>query len=187
MNILQSTEGATALNPLKVFTDARNITSIFNTFNEGHALIAGGAVRDIILKRVPKDIDILIHRVDDTCYREIEILADRMGYSWKLALDCGYIPPDTSEDPLLCVYKLTKEGFTDIDVIFLDCPPMERVYQFPCNLSQIYLRGRKVIETCAFLGAVASRTIIYNTDTVRPNYLSKMKDYFPDWKHELDE
>lgn len=168
--------------------DAIMIMGIFNVFRTDSALIAGGCIRDAFLDREFKDIDILVHNVDGhRDYDELDILANRLGYSCKLAIEGGYMNDDP-DDPLICVYKLTRAGFHDIDVIFLSCPPMERAKNFPCTLSQFYYNKKLGIHYSdeAYL-SMKSKVIKYNPSTARPNYIKKMKEYFPDWEHNMEE
>lgn len=155
--------------------DAQIIASVFNTFQEGSALIAGGYIRDLVLGRKPKDIDILVHWQDANDDREIEILANRLGYS---ILNCAEGYGQSETDNLRCVYKLTKIGELPIDVIFLNCTPMERIKNFPCNASMVWTDGTSVRHLPSF-EQFRNTGVLEFYETCTEEYAARMHTYFP--------
>lgn len=167
--------------------DAKLITSIFNTFKEGSAIIAGGYPRDLQLGRTPKDIDILVEWESKLDYDELTILADRLGYLCR-----GYSDRyDDHEDEQLrrvvsLIPKVEQGQFDEvvaIDVIFLNCPVFERIYNFPCTLSEAWLEGDKVECSSAFNKAVCSKVLYFRHNSAEyDEYEARMKSYFQDYE-----
>lgn len=167
--------------------DAKLITSIFNTFKEGSAIIAGGYPRDLQLGREPRDIDILIEWESELDYDELRILADRLGY---VVHDHSARYGDDEHGQMRCVMTLEpmfdKDHFAEgvmIDVIFLNCPVFERIDNFPCNLSKVWLVGDKVIESGHFTDGNRCKVMKFSVDCPA-KYVERMKSYFPDYRVE---
>lgn len=162
--------------------DAKLIVSIFNTFVPNCACIVGGFLRDIELGREPKDIDILIEYNGEADYREVAILADRLGYSLRdhsanYAVDEVY--------SLRNVYTLTKDGCLNIDVIFINNTIAERIKEFPCGLSQIWLEGHWIKRTDKFNYGYRNKILQFTEDA--PNeYVQRMQEYFPNYEVEFN-
>lgn len=174
----------------KHIKDAKLITSIFNTFKEGSAIIAGGYPRDLQLGRTPKDIDILVEWESKLDYDELTILADRLGY---LCRDYSDRYADNVDDRLRRVVslipKLERGQFEEnvvIDVLFLNCPVFEGISKFPCTLSEIWLTAHGDVEfSYAFSIAVLKKVLYFrNTGCEYTEYEERMKSYFPDYRVE---
>lgn len=168
--------------------DAKLITSIFNTFKEGSAIIAGGYPRDLQLGREPKDIDILVEWESKLDYDELRILADRLGY---VVHDHTERYGDDEHGQMRCVMTLEPifdvDHFADgvmIDVIFLNCPVRERINNFPCTLSEAWLTtGGGVACSYEFHKAVLNKVMKFSVDCPA-KYIERMKSYFPDYRVE---
>ena len=157
------------------------ISDVFNLFKVDSSIVAGGYLRDLDLGRTPKDVDVLVEYESDSDYGEVAIQARVHGYSVKMV---GNVYDTTSDNELRRIFKLEKVGELPIDVIFLNIPVMDRVADFPCNLSQIYRNScGTVMKTPAYECGVRDKTVIYNLLTLRPNYEAKLRSYFPDWEH----
>lgn len=169
--------------------DAKLITSIFNTFKEGSAIIAGGYPRDLQLGREPKDIDILVEWENKLDYDELTILADRLGY---LCRDYSDRYDDHEDEQLRRVVSLipkVEQGQFDevvaIDVIFLNCTVFERIYNFPCTISEVWLVGDGVAFSNAFCRAVTKKVLYFRHNSAEyDEYEARMKSYFPDYRVE---
>lgn len=174
----------------KHIKDAKLITSIFNTFKEGSAIIAGGYPRDLQLGREPKDIDILVEWTSKLDYDELTILADRLGYSCR---DYSDRYDDHEDDQLRRVVSLIPkwergqfEENVVIDVIFLNCPVFERISKFPCTLSEIWLTANGDVEfSYDFSVAVLKKVLHFRYNSAEyDEYEARMKSYFPDYRVE---
>lgn len=173
----------------KYVKDAKLITSIFNTFKEGSAIIAGGYPRDLQLGREPKDIDILVEWESKLDYDELTILADRLGYTCRDYSD-RY---DDHEDgqlrrvvSLIPTFELGQsEARVVIDVIFLNCPVFERIYNFPCTISEVWLVGDGVAFSSAFCSAITEKVLCFRHNSAEyDEYEERIKSYFPDYRVE---
>lgn len=164
---------------LQHIKDAQLITSIFNIYKEGSACIAGGYLRDVYIGREPKDIDILVQYESDADYKEVEILADRLGYDLKDYSD-QYGSVDT-EGQLRNVFTLMKYDKPCIDIIFLNCTVQERIENFPCSISKIWLDGSKLVLHKEFEETIDIQTMTFRSD-VTPEYEARLRGYFPQYK-----
>lgn len=171
----------------KHIKDAKLITSIFNTFKEGSAIIAGGYPRDLQLGREPRDIDILVEWESKLDYDELTILADSLGYS------CRDYSNRYSDDiggqlrrVVSLIPKLERGQFEEnvvIDVIFLNCPVFERIDNFPSNLSKVWLVENTVIESGHFTDGKRCKVLKFSGDCPE-EYITRMRSYFPDYRVE---
>ena len=174
----------------KHIKDAKLITSIFNTFKEGSAIIAGGYPRDLQLGREPKDIDILVEWESKLDYDELRILADRLGY---VVHDHSERYGDDEHGQMRCVMTLEpmfdEDHFAEgvmIDVIFLNCPVFERISKLPCTLSEAWLtESGDVNFSCDFSVAVLNKVLYFrHSNAEYDEYEARMKSYFPDYRVE---
>ena len=160
---------------MKRLQDAMTIAMVYNVFTEGSAIIAGGCLRDLETGRDPKDVDILIEWESKADYREAEIMADRLGYT---AHHCNETYGDNEDGQLRTVYKLTKAGKKPIDLIFLNCPVMERIENFPCNAAMVWL-DKGIIRSNASYGRFMNSGKLEFYDTCLPKYKAKLLSYYP--------
>ena len=154
--------------------DAKTIAMVYNVFKKDSAVIAGGCLRDIDTGREPKDIDILIEYESDADYREASMLANRLGY--KLKENNTYGPE--GENQLRFVIKMVHETKKPIDLIFLNCPVQERIDNFPCNASQVWLYKGTVCSTEEYDQFLITNKLEFYKSATK-EYKERMLNYYP--------
>jgi hypothetical protein len=169
--------------------DAKVITSIYNIFVEDSAKIAGGYVRDTLLGRDPKDVDIIVEFQDERDIKEAYILANRLGYDVYDYGDC-YVSQQEAEhnDDVVKVLQLSKqpnrfETITKIDIVFVQTTVMGHIESFQCSLSKAWLQGNVMRRHEDFHASVENKTL-YFTKTATREYVERMISYFPEYKQE---
>lgn len=174
----------------KHIKDAKLITSIFNTFKEGSAIIAGGYPHDLQLGREPKDIDILVEWESKLDYNELAVLADRLGYSCRDYSDRYSDDVDGQLRRVVSLIpKLERGQFEEnvvIDVIFLNCPVFERISKFPCTLSEAWLTESGDVNFSYDFSVAVLKKVLYfrHNSTEYDEYEERMKSYFQDYRVE---
>ena len=146
--------------------DLRDLIAQARNFLPG-AIIAGGAVRDV-LEGVPvKDIDIFVdvERVDDRWAGE-SVQAVRQ---FSLLLESSFTPHAPGSDEYESTLFDLDRGpdFPQVQVILIDRDPVDDVYAFDFDLSMCFVTPAGVFTTPQYRDASRLRTISYrgNHDT----------------------
>lgn len=160
----------------RLLKDAKTIAMVYNVFAHDSARIAGGCLRDLYCGKPVKDVDILVEWESQADYRELEIMADRLGYTWRNYQEEYGCHEDGQ---LRSVYTLTKDGHLPIDIIFLNCSVQERIEQFPVNASMIWLEGDRLVTHEKFDSFYASGELEF-TDTAPEEYIRRISDKYKD-------
>ena len=164
---------------MNTYETAQRIVGIFNVFLDGSAALAGGCVRDRVLGIEPKDYDVFIEYTDKNDLKELNILADRMG--WNIDTETTEYEEDTTGRVKMIV-ALTKLGYQKIDIIFTNWTLRNCIEAFPSSISQAWEVGGVVNTTPAFDRTIETNTIVF-TNGKECKHVQKVLDYFPTYKH----
>lgn len=146
-------------------------------------IVAGGAIRDIILSKEVKDIDIYVQMSEASLQHDLEYwkqtlqLNDNDTIEWTLTCDSGpdpikseenHDPIDQSSNEFMKLRKVEHgleilEGSKDnvpFNIMLLSCSPESYVLDyFDINLCRIYYDGDNIHASKEFLEDVANKTI----------------------------
>jgi hypothetical protein len=151
--------------------------------------IAGGAIRDMLLERPIKDIDVLytMPKVEKTEpngwlawdeYKEIdeEIIKKYFTYGQKTAADYEDDTFTITHPHLIWKDDLTN---TQIQLIFVQNDPDEYVQEFPCTLSRVAY-GNELSISNEFMYAAENQLLVF-TDDCSETYQEKMYAKYPEF------
>jgi hypothetical protein len=150
----------------------------FSDFIHTPLAVAGGAVRDTLLGRPVKDIDVF--------YREP--LIRTAGLKPMSATAMKELIPDfepTIEqeyDDRLAVWD-DGAGLQFIQVPDFQEDPIGNwiISSFPCSLSEVWFDGEQLHMTTAFIEAVLKKQLVFK-DNAKPAYVERIKAKYSDFK-----
>lgn len=136
----------------------------------GSIIVGGGAVRDTLLGREVRDIDVFMD----------EQLADTN------ALEQVLPPTDGNEKydaKTVWCDKAAGIDFVCVDLDQVSVTDMQEYVDnyFRCNLSKVYFDGNQLVLTQDFIEAVASQTLRFTPHTSH-SYIDKIHAKYPEFK-----
>ena len=150
----------------------------FSDFIHTPLAVAGGAVRDTLLGRPVKDIDVF--------YREPLIRTaglKPMSLTACKELVPSYEPQGEEEyDDRLAVWD-DGNGLQFIQVPDFQEDPIGNwiMESFPCSLSEVWFDCVQLHMTSAFIEAVIKKQLVFK-DNAKPGYVERIKAKYPDFK-----
>ena len=140
--------------------------------------VAGGAVRDTLLGRPVKDIDVF--------YREPIIRT--AGLKPMSATAMKELIPDF-ESTIEQEYGDRLAVWDDGNGLqFIQVPDFQEdpignwiIQSFPCSLSEVWFDGTQLCMTSAFIDAVVKKELRFK-DNAKPGYVERIKAKYPDFK-----
>jgi len=149
-----------------------------------NCLVAGGAPRDWVLKKVAKDIDIYLFT--NSVLEIINKLAIN-GFIFKGMKEGDTLPENYAKAAMLSsVLDFTYLG-EDLQVMMITSPTMDVIDSFPLSISRItYTRKTGIVQSEDFNKGLLSKTIYCDNILYDDNhkYIQKILKKFPDWKYE---
>jgi len=136
-------------------------------------VVAGGAIRDMLLEKEIADIDVFI---EDDVEKNIKL------HMWFTKVElCEYgLYEDSSFNVL---YKITDKDFpVPIQIIKVTGTVEEHIEKFPLSLSRVFYSEEKGLQniTPKFLKESLGQQVLFDKP-VNYQYLDKMKQKFPNW------
>lgn len=124
-------------------------------------IVAGGCVRDTLMKVLPKDIDCLVYLPPHYTHQDVFALATEMSELLYNASNGSitsqiYQACDKEDESLddsnaldarwLCCMKVQIPALPEIDILFpVGGDPIAAVQAFDCNLNMVYFDGDKIV------------------------------------------
>jgi hypothetical protein len=139
-------------------------------FSFPDAVVAGGAIRDTLLGREVRDIDV---------FTDTE-LVDTEGFERIVSPPntCSTIDDDKYDSKAVWVNRA--EG---IDIIYTGGHELESYVadKFRCNISKVWFDGQNIVLTAAFIDGV-SRQILEFAPGTSPEYVAKIRKKYPEFQ-----
>lgn len=150
--------------------------SVNTAFPELRATIAGGAVRDAILGKPIRDIDMFVEDAPD-----LDVLGSIFGVKFsKFEHEFDYNEDEDRKSQIVAVWHGEGEGNVyGVDIIQVD-DIEQRIDEFPDNISQVYIDARGLTLMPEFINGHMHKRMTYR-DSAGTDRLLKLIDKFPDY------
>jgi hypothetical protein len=145
-------------------------------------VIAGGYLRDLLLDKPTRDIDIMIDRLPTS--EELDALDVLLGcklFEHVIDIDENYVPEGGRTSDINVVFETDDES---VNVIVVD-NVQTHISEFPDNISKVYYdRHFGLMRLSDFIYGHANKVIKYRT-TAAMARVSKLTAKFPDYRLEF--